>query len=346
MSDTAILEHRHVAASAPATAGRGRRIVTMARHEYRAAWRSRVFVALTAVLSIATIASVYVAAVDYRSQLADYLLYKSAAQASGVAQVAPPPFALLTLLRGAFEYLEIIGAVIAITLGYLSVSRERVNRTLPLLRSRPLSAGEHAAGNLLGATAVIGTIVAATATVAVVCLGVIGHDWPGGVQIAKLLLAYSAPVVYMATFYCLGSIATAKAKVPATGLMVALGVWLIVVLILPQIGDTLDADNQVPGGLFAALGLGHQGEVDILANFVTYEKVRTAIEAASLEKHFERFVFAMTDIKARYRDLSLGQLLDIKRIEVIWLAVYASALGAWMRRTFNRQPTIPRGGRS
>ena len=41
--------------------------------------------------------------------------------------------------------------------------------------------------------------------------------------------------------------------------MVALGIWLVVVLILPQIGDTLDADNQLPGGLFAALGLGHDG---------------------------------------------------------------------------------------
>ena len=322
------------------------RISTLARHEYRAAVRSRVFIALTAVLSIATIASVYVASADYHSQLADYLAYKATAAANGIDQVAPPPFALLALLRGAFEYLEIIGAVIAITRGYLSVSRERINRTLPLVRTRPVTAGEQAAGNVLGATALIGTIVGATALVAVACLGIIGGQWPAGVQIVKLLLAYTAAVVYMVTWYCLGSIATAKAKIPATGLMAALGVWLVVVLILPQIGDTLDADNQVPGGLFAALGLGHQGEVDILAHFTGYEKVRTAIEAASLEKHFERFAFAMTDIKPRYWDYSLGHLLSIKTIEVIWMAFYLTALGAWLRRTFNRQSTLPQGGRS
>lgn len=339
MPETAVLEPIRT----DPDGGRLTRVTTLARHEYRAAVRSRVFVILTAVLSIATIASVYVAAVDYRSQLADYLAYKSAAQANGITQLAPPPFALLALLRGAFEYLEIIGAVIAITLGYLSVSRERLGHTLPLLRSRPVTGGEQAAGSILGATALVGTIVAATAAVAVVCLGVIGNDWPSGVQIIKLLLAYAAAVVYLVTFYCLGAVATAKAKVPANGLMAALGVWLVVVLILPQIGDTLDADNQVPGGLFAALGLGHQGEVDILAHFTGYEKVRTAIEAASLEKHFERFAFAMTDIKARYRDLSLRQLLDIKTIEVLWMAFYATAMGAWLRRTFTRQSTLPQG---
>lgn len=327
-------------------AGRRQRIRALAHHEYRTALRSNVFLALTAVLSVATIASVYVASTDYHSQLADYLAYKSSATANGVANVAPPPFALLALLRGAFEYLEIIGAVIGITLGYLSVSRERLGRTLPLLWSRPVSAGERAAGSVLGATALIGTIVAATAIVAVACLGLIGGSWPDGVQLLKLALAYAAAVVYLVTWYCVGAIATAKARVPATGLMVALGVWLVVVLVLPQIGDTLDADNQVPGGLFAALGLGHQGEVDILAHFTGYEKVRTAIEAASLEKHFERFSFAMVDIKPRYRDLGLGELLSLKRIELLWLGAYGAALVLWLRRTFDRQPTTSRGGPS
>ncbi|MEO7572847.1 MAG: ABC transporter permease subunit [Acidimicrobiales bacterium] len=320
-----------------------RRVLTLARHEYRAAVRSRVILGLFAVLAVATMASVYVGAVDYRGQLADYEAYRAAAQAGGVTQIAPSPLALLSLLRGAMEYLEIIGAVIAITLGYLSVSRERTGRTLPLLRSRPVSAGEQSVGTVLGAVALFTTIVAATALVAVMALGLIGKDWANGAQLIKLVLAYGAAIVYLTVFYCLGAAATAQARHPATGLIVALAVWLVVVLILPQIGDTLDADNQVPGGLFASLGLGHDGEVSILAHFGTYEKVRTAIEATSFSKHFERFAFAMIDTKPRYRDLSLAQLLDIKTIEVIWMGVYTLGLGALVRRAFNRQPAIPQG---
>ena len=320
-----------------------RRVLTLARHECRAAARSRVFLGLFAVLAVATMVSVYVGAVDYRSQLADYEAYRAAAQAGGVQQIAPSPLALLSLLRGAMEYLEIIGAVIAITLGYLSVTRERTGRTLPLIRSRPVSAGEQAVGTVLGAVALFTAIVAATAAVAVVALGVIGNDWVNGAQLVKLGLAYGAAVVYLTVFFCLGAAATARARNPATGLIVALAVWLVVVLILPQIGDTLDADNQVPGGLFASLGLGHDGEVSILAHFGTYEKVRTAIEAMSFAKHFERFAFAMTDIKPRYRDLSLAQLLDIKTIEILWMVAYAVGLGALVRRAFNRQPAITQG---
>ena len=343
MSDLAVLTRPETSGpTGGRTAGR-RRVMTLARHEYRAAVRSRVFLGLLAVLAIATMASVYVGAADYRSQLADYQAYKDAALAGGVTQVAPSPLALLSLLRGAIEYLEIIGAVIAITLGYLSVSRERNNRTLPLIRSRPVTAGEQATGSILGAVALIATIVIATAVVAVVALGLIGNDWVNGTELIKLVLAYLAAIVYMTVFYCLGAIATARAKNPATGLMVALGIWLVVVLILPQIGDTLDADNQIPGGLFGSLGLGHDGEVTILTHFVTYEKVRTGIEATSFSKHFERFAFAMIDTKPRYRELSLSQLLDIKTIEVIWMGVYTLGLGALLRRVFHRQPTIPQG---
>lgn len=326
------------------TSPRNTRIMTLARHEYRAAVRSRALVALLAVLVVTTIASVYIGAVDYRSQLADYNAYKAAAQAGGITQIAPLPLALLSLLRGAMEYLEIIGAVIAITLGYLSVSRERTNRTLPLIRSRPVTPGELAAGTTLGAVGLVSTLVAVTAIVGVVCLGVIGHDWINGAQALKLLLAYTASVVYMTVFYGLGVICTAKSRVAANGLMVALGIWLMAVLVLPQIGDTLDADNQLPGGLFASLGLGKAGETSILTHFTTYEQIRTGIEATSLAKHFERFAFAMTDVKDKYRGFSLGHLLNIKRIEIEWLAIYALAIGAGLRRTLRRQAAVPQGG--
>jgi len=55
-----------------------------------------------------------------------------------------------------------------------------------------------------------------------------------------------------------------------------------VVLVLPQIGDTLDADNQVPGGMFAELTLDQDGELAIVKHFVDYERTRTWVEGASL----------------------------------------------------------------
>jgi len=319
------------------------RILALAGHEYRAAARSRVLLVFVAILMTVTVVSVYIAAAEYAAQLADYEAYRAAAQANGLARIAPSPFAAMALLRGALEYLEIIGAVIAITLGYLSVARERSNRTLSLLRSRPVSGGELATGSMLGALGVLATMVAATAVAAVLCVGVIGHDWVNGTQAFKLSLVCLAAVVYLGAFYALGAIATAAAKVGTNGLMVALGIWLLVVLVLPQIGDTLDADNQVPGGLFAALTLDHDGEVSVLKHFVGYERTRTWIEDASLTKHFERFAFAMTDVKERYRTYGLGGLLHETRADVAWMAFYAVALFAGLRRRFTRQSATSEG---
>jgi ABC-2 type transport system permease protein len=319
------------------------RILAIARHEYRAAARSRILVVLLGILIAVTAGSVIIASAEYASRLADYQAYVDAAVAGGVTQIAPSPLAPLSLLRGAMEYLEIIGAVIAIALGYLTVSRERTNRTLPLIMSRPVTAGELATGSLLGALGLIATLVATTAAVGVLSVGLVGHDWITAGQAVKLLLAYAAAILYIGAFYCLGAIATAKSKVSTNGLMVALGVWLVVVLVLPQIGDTLDADNQVPGGLFSALGLGHDGEVQILTHFTTYETIRTSIEAASFAKAFERFAFAMTDVKERFRGLSLGGLFFEVRSSIAWLVLYAAALPIAMRRSFRKQPSIPQG---
>ena len=320
------------------------RIIALARHEYRSAVRSKILIVLLVILVTVTAVSVYIASVDYASKLADYQAYVDAATTSGLDRIAPSPLAALSLLRGAFEYLEIIGAVIAIALGYLTVSRERSNRTLPLIRSRPVTSGELATGSLLGALGVIATLVGVTAIVGVVGVGIIGHDWINAPQALQLLLAYIASIVYMGAFYGLGAIATAKSRVAANGLMIALGIWLIVVLVLPQIGDTMDADNQIPGGLFKALGLGHDGEVQILTHFTGYERIRTWTEEASLAKHFERFSFAMSDVKERYRPFSLPWLLGQTRNDIVWLVAYAGVLYAGLRRTFRDQPTIPQGG--
>jgi ABC-type transport system involved in multi-copper enzyme maturation permease subunit len=320
------------------------RIIALARHEYRSAVRSKILIVLLGILVAVTAVSVYIASVDYASKLADYQAYVDAAKTSGLDRIAPSPLAALSLLRGAFEYLEIIGAVISIALGYLTVSRERSNRTLPLIRSRPVTSGEIATGSLLGALGVIATLVGVTAIVGVLGVGIIGHDWINATQTLKLFLAYVASIVYMGAFYCLGAIATAKSRVAANGLMTALGIWLIVVLVLPQIGDTMDADNQIPGGLFKALTLDRNGETQVLKHFTTYERIRTWTEEASLAKHYERFSFGMTDVKERYRPYSLPWLLGQTRNDIGWLIAYAGVLYASLRRAFKQQPTIPQGG--
>lgn len=319
------------------------RIRALAAHEYRAAVRSRILLTLVGILTVATIASVYVAAAAHRSQVADYQTYKDAATASGLDRIAPSTLAPMSLLRGGFEYLQIIGAVIAVALGYLTVQRERANRTLPLLRSRPVTAGEQATGSLLGAAGLIATLVAVTGTVGVVCIGTIGNDWINASELVQLLLAYLVSIIYMTGFYTLGVVCSARSRHPINGLIAALCVLVLFVLVTPQIGDTLDADNQVPGGLFKALGMDRADETTILNHFSIYETVRTRIEWISFSQHYQRFVFAMTDVKERYRPLDLAGLLDVVWTDLAWVLAAPAALIALQRRALRHQPTTPQG---
>lgn len=322
------------------------RTLTLAKHEYRAALRSRVLVALLGILIVVMIASVYIASITHRSQVADYQAYKAAAQANGLAKTAPSPLAPMSLLRGGFEYLQIVGAVIAIALGFLSVSRERSNRTLPLLRSRPVIAGELASGTLLGAVAIIATLVAVTAAVGVACIGLIGNDWLSPPEYVQLLLAYGAAVIYLTGFCALGVYTTAKAKNTTNGLFIALCIWLVIVLVFPQIGDTLDSDNQVPGGLFKAIGLNRADETTVLSHFTIFETIRTRIEYISFAQHFQRFVFAMADVKERYRPFGLGWLMARVWTDLAWVLAWPILLISAQRRALRNQPTIPQGASS
>ena len=315
-------------------------IKTLARHELRSVTRSHVLSLLIASMVVLTAGSILIAAFDFRAQVANYEDYRRQAQAAGAQVAAAPQFYPLRLVRGVIEYVQIIGAVLAIGIGYLAVARERTGRTLPLILTRPVRMRELFLGRVLGATAVMGTVLAAAAGIAIVLIGLVGGDWLSGAELVKLAIAFATALVYMLLFYALGAWLTARSNVLANGLVVALVVWLAIVLIVPQIGDTMDPDNQVPGGLFAALNVEKSDEQRVLEQFSTYEKVRNGLEETSLTKHFERFSFAITGVKESFNGASLGHIVDRKRKDIEWLAFYTALMGALMWLGLKRERTM------
>ena len=313
------------------------RILTLAAHEYRSALRSGVLVLLILAMVLVTAGSITIGSYDFKAQITDYATYVAQATAAGITITAPPQFYPLQLLRGVIEYIQIIGAIIGIGLGYLSVARERTGNTLRLILTRPIRARDLFFGRLLGATAVIATILAAAAIISIVLIGIVGGVWLDGAELVRLAIAFVLGIIYMLLFYALGTWVSARSKVVANGLVVALVVWLAVVLISPQIGDTMDPDNQVPGGLFAALQVQKPDELKVLAHFSTYETIRNTLEETSLTKHFERYSFAVTGIKDKYNGKSLSTITSDKRGDVAWIAAYMALLSVLMWSGLRRE---------
>ena len=90
-------------------------------------------------------------AIALRTDVATYEAAKASLLALGKSAdaIAAPEFYPLRLLRGAIEQIEIIGAAIAILIGYRSASAERGRQTLALMMTRPMRAWQFVSGKAL-----------------------------------------------------------------------------------------------------------------------------------------------------------------------------------------------------
>lgn len=280
---------------------------TIAHRELLSLRRDRLFLVLAGFLMAAALLSVVVAAAAYHAELDAYRAYVQQLQASGNPTVpAAPRLFPLQQLRGGVEYLEILGALLAIVLGYGAVAAEKHRRTLPLLLSRPLGRFALPAGKVLGLAILWLAVVVVLTLATTLALLVVGTAPLDGHDLIRILLAAIVAWLYLVLWSAAAIVITSLSRRLSTALVVGIVIWLVFVLILPQIGDTMDPDNQVPGGLFATLGIPKPDEQAVLAHFSSYDAIRNGLEVTSITKHFERLTFALLGIKNTYTGQSLS----------------------------------------
>lgn len=288
-------------------------IATVARKEILELSRDRLFLILIGFLAVVTVISVAVGAADFRAQLDAYTLYVAdvTASGSGVTPAAPQLFPL-QLLRGGMEYLEILGALFAIVLGYATIAKEKHRGTLPLLLSRPVQRFALAGGKIAALATIWGLVVLGLAIVSAIAVTTIGGGTLTGTDLARLAVSCGFAWLYLVFWSAIAIAVTVLTRQLSAGLIISLLVWLTFVLLIPQIGDTMDPDNQVPGGLFAALQIQKPDELAVLAQFARFDSIRNGLEVSSVTKHFERIAFAFLGIKGQYNQQPLP---------VVWMAM-------------------------
>lgn len=318
-------------------------IVTVARKEILELRRDRLFLILIGFLAIVTLISVAVGAADFRAQLDAYNTYVAevAASGSGVTPAAPQLFPL-QLLRGGVEYLEILGALFAIVLGYSTIAKEKHRGTLALLLSRPTQRFALIGGKIAALAAIWAVVVLALSVVSAVAVVTIGGGTLTGTDLIRLALSSGFAWLYLVFWSAIAITVTVLTWRLSAGLIIALVIWLAFVLIIPQIGDTMDPDNQVPGGLFAALQIQKPDELAVLAQFAGFDGIRNGLEVSSVTKHFERISFAFLGIKDQYNQqpLALVWVAMLPYILTLTAAALASVIIAGAvttRRTLQRK---------
>ena len=305
-------------------------IRTIAAKDIRDALRDRFILIVTAFLGLAALVALTTGAIALRSDVATYEAAKATLLALGksAAAIKTPEFYPLRLLRGAIEQIEIIGAAIAILIGYRSSASERGRQTLALMLTRPMRRWQFVAGKALAGIGLLAGGLALVLGGLTMLLHRVSGIGLGTDDLARVAIVWGVAVAYTTCFFLVSFILSLHMKQPSHALLVAFAVWLTLVLIAPQIGDTLDPDNQVAGGVFKQLNIAKPDQVEIMKGFATFETVRDSIEQASVTKHFERFTFAVLGIKATYTGMPLGPILIEMLGNLIWILLTALGLGA------------------
>lgn len=305
------------------------RLIIIAKKEYTDAFRNALFRVLALFLFLLVGVSILVASLAFQSHVAQYhaaLAQFTAVQLRGVV-LSPPAYFPLQILRAAIEYLEIIGAIIALVLGYLSIAKEKGNNTSRLLLTRSVTRADFVFGKILGNSAILLSLLVVIGVFIIAAVSGIGHVIFSGTELIKLMLVLGYTYVYLAFFFCFSAMLALLISDLPRALMLSFALWLVFVLIIPQVGDTMDPDNQVPGGFFASMQMTQDGQKVVIDQFKQYENFRNMLEVSSLEKHYERLAFATLGIKTMYNDKDLGFIMNDKwpDLAILFLFLFGSA---------------------
>jgi len=306
------------------------KIFAVAKKEYSDALKNKVFLVFLAFLLFLIGISIVVASFDFQSKVVVYQNALAKLKQSGqvVESLSEPQFYPLQLLRGAIEYLEIIGAILAIVLGYLSIAKEKGNNTLQLILTRPISRFSFYAGKFLGNALLIISVSGIVFVGITLVVEIVGKTILTGPQLFRILLAFAFTVIYLLIFFSISVLLSTLLKSLPNALIVSFVIWIFFVLIIPQIGDTMDPDNQVPGGLFNSLHIEKANQLLILEKFSRYEKTRDNLEQTSLTKHYERLAFALLGIKDTYNGKSLDFVFHDRAVDAWWISIASILFGS------------------
>lgn len=298
-------------------------IRTIAQKDIKLSIRDQFILLATGFLTLAALISLVTGAIALATDVATYEHAKVTLLALGksVDQLAAPEFYPLKLMRGAVEQIEIMGAIIGILIGYRAAIGERGRLTLALILTRPVTRMQFLGGKFLSAFVLIFGGLALVFFVSSLMLYFISGVGLNAVDYVRIAITWFCASIYIMVFFTLAFGLSLHLKTPSHALLYSFIIWLMVVLIAPQIGDTLDPDNQVAGGVFKQLHVPKAEEDRIKAGYAGFESIRGGIEAASITKHFERFGFAVLGIKDTYTGVPLADILKEKSSDFWWIVL-------------------------
>jgi len=319
-------------------------IIEIAKKEIKDAFRNKLFLSILAMLLILTIISVVLGAYQVKIALDNYNNSISFLQSLGKAELPPMPnLNPISASKGFVNYIGMVGALLAIVLGNTAISKEHRNGTMRLILSRGVFRDTFLNGKLIGNLAILSGITVLTGIITYISLIAIGGVVLSSNDIIRLMLFFAMSLLYMVFFTVLSmGIATISTK-GSRALLITVIVWLVLFFVFPQIGDTMDMDNQIPGGFFSSMGMSRDQEHQVLQKFKIYETFRNGVEEMSPTKHYERISYALLNVKPGFDTNTPWEVVGLKWINLLGLLVPSIAVWLLTYIAFLRRENIYQG---
>jgi len=304
-------------------------IFEIAKKEIRDAFRNKLFLSILVMLLVLTVVSIVLGSYQVKITMDNYNSSISFLQSLGKAELPPMPnLNPISASKGFVNYIGMVGALLAIVLGNTAISKEHKNGTLRLILSRGVFRDTFLNGKLLGNLAILAGITVLTRIITFISLIAIRGVGLTANDVIRLLLFFGMSFLYMVFFTVLSiGIATVSTK-GSRALLITVVVWLVLSFVFPQIGDTMDMDNQIPGGFFSSMGMSRDQEHQVLQQFKFYETLRDGVEEMSPTKHYERISYALLNVKPGFEANTPWEVVGLKWINL--LGLLAPSVAIWL----------------
>jgi len=210
-------------------------IATVASHQVLSLRRQRVFLALLiTLLTMTALAGV----LGWSSHQTIVRVYDEAVKllAANGKPAPPNPFLLkptLALMSNMVVYIPLIGALLALIVGHLSIVDDKSNGTGRLVFSRQISRTSYVLGKITSAAGVFAVVLAASLLVSVAALFIINRTIAVA-DLARLVLFYGLSWLYLMVFVLIGMVTVLVTRQRSIALLTAMGAWLFITFVVPQ----------------------------------------------------------------------------------------------------------------
>jgi ABC-2 type transport system permease protein len=229
------------------------KLMIIATKEIRIALRSKLFLTITVLFLGLSILSVYIGSVTKRAEMRIYNETIASLQAAGARNFpAEPQIHTLTILSNLTEYVAIVGAILAVVLGYNTLIAEKEAGGLPLILSRPVYRDQLLSGKLLGNAGLIAALLGLAFVFNLILLVLVSGIIPTWAETLRLLALIGMAFLYMLIFLCISMFLSIRMKSSAGVLLVTLVFWVLVSFVIPQMANTQMVNSTVINSISGA----------------------------------------------------------------------------------------------